>query len=191
MVVNAFPFVCHAMFHVLARDVRCASWRVGSIIIVQSPWSYAPLRRRLSRIFDFLWDVTALVRSGLCFLTAPSSAHRTFSDQQLGQGERGEREKTICLSGTECWPLPTCWASCAMSARHASVVACADRISLAGAVQECEMECAVATSEPASGRGHSLAQARLAQSAERKALNLVVVGSSPTVGVGATLIMRW
>ena len=58
--------------------------------------------------------------------------------------------------------------------------------------QECkEMECAVATSEPASGRGHSLAQARLAQSAERKALNLVVVGSSPTVGVGATLIMRW
>ena len=48
-----------------------------------------------------------------------------------------------------------------------------------------------ASSEPASGRGHSLAQARLAQSAERKALNLVVVGSSPTVGVGATLIMRW
>ena len=28
-----------------------------------------------------------------------------------------------------------------------------------------------------------LPQARLAQSAERKALNLVVVGSSPTVGV--------
>ena len=28
------------------------------------------------------------------------------------------------------------------------------------------------------------AEARLAQSAERKALNLVVVGSSPTVGVG-------
>ena len=59
-------------------------------------------------------------------------------------------------------------------------------------LQECtEMECAAASSEPASGRGHSLAQARLAQSAERKALNLVVVGSSPTVGVGATLIMRW
>ena len=31
--------------------------------------------------------------------------------------------------------------------------------------------------------GASVAQARLAQSAERKALNLVVVGSSPTVGV--------
>ena len=30
---------------------------------------------------------------------------------------------------------------------------------------------------------HELATARLAQSAERKALNLVVVGSSPTVGV--------
>ena len=30
---------------------------------------------------------------------------------------------------------------------------------------------------------HARSQARLAQSAERKALNLVVVGSSPTVGV--------
>ncbi len=30
---------------------------------------------------------------------------------------------------------------------------------------------------------HALATARLAQSAERKTLNLVVVGSSPTVGV--------
>ena len=30
-------------------------------------------------------------------------------------------------------------------------------------------------------------QARLAQSAERKALNLVVVGSSPTVGVASLL----
>ena len=59
-------------------------------------------------------------------------------------------------------------------------------------VQECtEMECAPATSGPDLGLGHSLAQARLAQSAERKALNLVVVGSSPTVGVGSTLIMRW
>ena len=55
-------------------------------------------------------------------------------------------------------------------------------------VQECtEMECAAATSGPDSGLGHSLAQARLAQSAERKTLNLVVVGSSPTVGVGSTL----
>ena len=54
-------------------------------------------------------------------------------------------------------------------------------------VHECkEMECAVATSIPTSERGHSLAQARLAQSAERKAFNLVVVGSSPTVGVGVT-----
>ena len=54
-------------------------------------------------------------------------------------------------------------------------------------VQECkEMECAVASSIPTSVRGHSLAQARLAQSAERKALNLVVVGSNPTVGVGVT-----
>ena len=32
---------------------------------------------------------------------------------------------------------------------------------------------------------HLLASARLAQSAERKALNLVVVGSSPTVGAVA------
>ena len=32
-------------------------------------------------------------------------------------------------------------------------------------------------------------QARLAQSAERKALNLVVVGWSPTVGVGAFFAM--
>ena len=32
-------------------------------------------------------------------------------------------------------------------------------------------------------------QARLAQSAERKAFNLVVVGSSPTVGVGAFFTM--
>ena len=31
----------------------------------------------------------------------------------------------------------------------------------------------------------SKSTARLAQSAERKALNLVVVGSTPTVGVGA------
>ena len=31
-----------------------------------------------------------------------------------------------------------------------------------------------------------LTEARLAQSAERKALNLVVVGSSPTVGVPAS-----
>ena len=30
---------------------------------------------------------------------------------------------------------------------------------------------------------HQFCQARLAQSVERKALNLVVVGSSPTVGV--------
>ena len=30
---------------------------------------------------------------------------------------------------------------------------------------------------------HARSQARLAESAERKALNLVVVGSSPTVGV--------
>ena len=49
------------------------------------------------------------------------------------------------------------------------------------------MECAAATSGPDLGLGHSLAQARLAQLAERKALNLVVVGSSPTVGVGSTL----
>ena len=56
--------------------------------------------------------------------------------------------------------------------------------------QECkEMKCAVAPLEPASWRGHSLAQARLAQSAERTALNLVVVGSSSTVGVGAILTM--
>ena len=59
-------------------------------------------------------------------------------------------------------------------------------------MQECkEMDCTVATSIPVLGRGHSLVQARLAQSAKRKAFNLVVVGSSPTVGVGATLIMRW
>ena len=32
--------------------------------------------------------------------------------------------------------------------------------------------------------GHKHYKARLAHSAERKALNLVVVGSSPTVGVG-------
>ncbi len=36
---------------------------------------------------------------------------------------------------------------------------------------------------------HALATARLAQSAERKALNLVVVGSSPTVGVLPTLLV--
>ena len=54
------------------------------------------------------------------------------------------------------------------------------------------MECAVAhVGHQGSGRGHSLAQARLAQSAERKTLNLVVVGSSRTIGVGAILIMRW
>ena len=34
-------------------------------------------------------------------------------------------------------------------------------------------------------------QARLAQSVERKALNLVVVGSSPTVGVTCDLGMSW
>ena len=34
----------------------------------------------------------------------------------------------------------------------------------------------------------ALVTARLAQSAERKALNLVVVGSSPTVGVYALLL---
>ena len=35
---------------------------------------------------------------------------------------------------------------------------------------------------------HCLSTARLAQSVERKALNLVVVGSSPTVGVLRSLI---
>ena len=34
-------------------------------------------------------------------------------------------------------------------------------------------------------------QARLAQSAKRKALNLVVVGSSPTVGAIVALVWRW
>ena len=70
MVVNAFVVfrssampcsTCLRVMYVAHRGVSC------SIIIVQSPWSYAPLRRRLSRIFDFLWDVTALggrVRSG-------------------------------------------------------------------------------------------------------------------------------
>ena len=33
--------------------------------------------------------------------------------------------------------------------------------------------------------------ARLAQSAERKALNLVVVGSGPTVGVIASVRLSW
>ena len=36
----------------------------------------------------------------------------------------------------------------------------------------------------------SLSAARLAQSAERKALNLVVVGSSPTVGAILALVWR-
>ena len=36
---------------------------------------------------------------------------------------------------------------------------------------------------PSDGPGPYTSEARLAQSAERKALNLVVVGSSPTVGV--------
>ena len=40
-----------------------------------------------------------------------------------------------------------------------------------------------ASTLPSSFRG--LAVARLAQSVERKALNLVVVGSSPTVGVSS------
>ena len=35
------------------------------------------------------------------------------------------------------------------------------------------------------------AEARLAQPAERKALNLVVVGSSPTVGVIASVRLSW
>ena len=34
-------------------------------------------------------------------------------------------------------------------------------------------------------------QARLAQLVERKALNLVVVGSSPTVGAFHVLLLRW
>ena len=37
--------------------------------------------------------------------------------------------------------------------------------------------------------GHIAVKARLAQSVERKALNLVVVGSSPTVGVFLFLIL--
>ena len=36
----------------------------------------------------------------------------------------------------------------------------------------------------------TLATARLAQSAERKALNLVVVGSSPTVGVSFVVVSQ-
>ena len=36
----------------------------------------------------------------------------------------------------------------------------------------------------------SLSSARLAQSAERKALNLVVVGSSPTVGVHTAFVAK-
>ena len=35
------------------------------------------------------------------------------------------------------------------------------------------------------------ARARLAQSVERKALNLVVVGSSPTVGVSIAVVIVW
>ena len=35
------------------------------------------------------------------------------------------------------------------------------------------------------------AEARLAQPVERKALNLVVVGSSPTVGVIASMQLPW
>ena len=38
--------------------------------------------------------------------------------------------------------------------------------------------------------GHDTSAARLAQSAERKALNLVVVGSSPTVGVSNSKLNR-
>ena len=59
-------------------------------------------------------------------------------------------------------------------------------------VQECtEMECAAAMSGPDLELGNSLAQVRLAQSAERKDLNLVVVGSSPHGGCWFhTLIMR-
>ena len=43
------------------------------------------------------------------------------------------------------------------------------------------------TSYPARLSTHQ--QARLAQSAERKALNLVVVGSSPTVGVFTFIVV--
>ena len=38
---------------------------------------------------------------------------------------------------------------------------------------------------------HSEATARLAQSVERKALNLVVVGLSPTVGVSDSCYYSW
>ena len=38
--------------------------------------------------------------------------------------------------------------------------------------------------------GCNLPSARLAQSAERKALNLVVVGSSPTVGVSLVVYAK-
>ena len=59
-------------------------------------------------------------------------------------------------------------------------------------MQECkEMECAVATvGYQFWGVDITLAQARLAQSAERKALNFVVMDSSPTVDVGVTSHVR-
>ena len=41
------------------------------------------------------------------------------------------------------------------------------------------------------GEAWRFAAARLAQPAERKALNLVVVGSSPTVGVFGLGVLRW
>ena len=46
-----------------------------------------------------------------------------------------------------------------------------------------ELQCQVPACFCFDGFSASCAPARLAQSAERKALNLVVVGSSPTVGV--------
>ena len=46
----------------------------------------------------------------------------------------------------------------------------------------------VRSRKDAKGTGHISCTARLAQSVERQALNLMVVGSSPTVGV---LISEW
>ena len=63
----------------------------------------------------------------------------------------------------------------------------APRVGVPGALGLCMPWCAAWVQHKRVRACGQSSQARLAQSAERKALNLVVVGSSPTVGVPSSL----
>jgi hypothetical protein len=76
-----------------------------------------------------------------------------------------------------CLPARLWWESCCQLARHNVLVG------VYGRCWGCAPSCRQSLCEVLAEEARRFVAARLAQPAERKALNLVVVGSSPTVGV--------